>query len=577
MDGLGSISVQVVADHNGRPVKGANVVVILINETATYSKSTVTDRHGRALLLGVAPGRARVTASHSAFLSSPQAAPGGQVAFSRLEDGQHLEMSIRLKRAGAIAGYVTNEAGEPMIGLQIEAFRRGYANGKSVFTQSGTMDLTDDRGAYRLTGLPPGEYLVGVVPRYVDRSAAEAEAMSFVAVDPDDGGGIADEPVPIPTLDVGDGRTVLLTPSSPVPMVPTPGGRMLGYAPTFYPGTSPANASLIPLGAAEQREGVNFRLDPVPVVRVSGSVQPPANGRLFTSMITLVPASASDRALEGDRHFSLTGPGGTFSFPFVPQGQYTLEARTLLTDEQGRPVFTTGSRWASVPLSVEDEPIADLVVPVNTGMAFTGHVRFRTGYVEDAVKSLSGVRVQLSPQNHPRAFANPGLTQALKEDGTFEFRNLMPGAYALNVTGLPYRWQAASAMFNGGDLFDVGLRLEPGQDLENVVVTVTDRMSEVSGVLRDASGLPTSDGYVIVFPTDRRHWTGTSRRVQGTRPDTDGSFAFLRSMPPGEYLIVAADAEPGQWQDPAFLATLVSRATPFTLGEAEKVAKDVKR
>jgi len=568
--------VRVSAEHSGRQVKGASVALILINDAGTFSKTATTDLRGRALLLGLAPGRVRVTASHGGYLSTSQAQPGEQVAFSRLDEGQQLEVSLLLKRAGTIAGVVTDEAGEPLVGLQVDAFRRGYSNGSSVFTASGTSDLTDDRGAYRLAGLPPGDYLVGVVPRYTDQSASEAQAYSFVAVDPDDGGGVPPEPVPIPTLDVGNGRAVLLSPSSPLPLV-LADGRILGYAPTFHPGTSSANASLVRIAAAERREDVNLRLEAVPAASVSGTVRVPAGGRLFASQVSLIPTSTGDRVLEGDRHLSLTGAEGTFSFPLVPRGQYTLEARAVMTDETGAPAFTAGPRWASVPISVGDEPIAGLSVPLHTGMTVTGRIAYRTDAVEGAVKTLTGVRIALVPQNHPRSFGNPLAAQTLKDDGVFELRSLAPGPYTLSLSGLPYRWQPASAVLNGQDVLDTGLRLQPGEDIENLVVTITDRMSEVSGAVRDAKGQPTSEGYVIVFPADRAYWSGTLRRVQGTKPDTDGRFAFLRSMPAGDYLIVAADAEAGQWQDPAFLATLVSKATPFRLGEAEKLTKDVKR
>ena len=96
-------------------------------------------------------------------------------------------------------------------------------------------------------------------------------------------------------------------------------------------------------------------------------------------------------------------------------------------------------------------------------------------------------------------------------------------------------------MVNGRDAFDFGLRIEPGQDVENVVVTVTNRMAELTGVLRDAGRhTVVSPGYVVVFPADRAYWTGNSRRVLATRPDTDGRYAFLRTLPAGDYLLVAA-------------------------------------
>jgi hypothetical protein len=90
-------------------------------------------------------------------------------------------------------------------------------------------------------------------------------------------------------------------------------------------------------------------------------------------------------------------------------------------------------------------------------------------------------------------------------------------------------------------------------------VTVADKLPEVTGVLRDASDRPTTAGWVILFPADKTYWPAAARRTLGVRPGIDGRFVF-RLVPPGDYLVAAADAEQGQWQDPSFLETLVPRA-----------------
>jgi hypothetical protein len=89
-------------------------------------------------------------------------------------------------------------------------------------------------------------------------------------------------------------------------------------------------------------------------------------------------------------------------------------------------------------------------------------------------------------------------------------------------------------------------------------------LPEVSGVLRDNADRPATAGWVILFPADKSQWTGTGRRIQGVRPGTEGRFVF-RSVPPGSYLLIAADAESGQWLDPSFLEKLAPRATRITV------------
>ena len=88
------------------------------------------------------------------------------------------------------------------------------------------------------------------------------------------------------------------------------------------------------------------------------------------------------------------------------------------------------------------------------------------------------------------------------------------------------------------------------------------------GMLRDAADRPSTAGWVVLFPEDKAYWTGTGRRMQGVRPGTEGRFVF-RSVPPGTYLVVAADAEPGQWLDPSFLEQIAPRAMRIVVREGE--------
>ena len=45
-----------------------------------------------------------------------------------------------------------------------------------------------------------------------------------------------------------------------------------------------------------------------------------------------------------------------------------------------------------------------------------------------------------------------------------------------------------------------------------VLVTLTDRVQEITGTVQDALGRPTSDYTIILFPADNRYWVPQSRR-----------------------------------------------------------------
>ena len=52
-----------------------------------------------------------------------------------------------------------DEASEPVIGARVVASRREFVEGEWQYFEAGG-DTSDDRGAYRIFGLVPGEYIV---------------------------------------------------------------------------------------------------------------------------------------------------------------------------------------------------------------------------------------------------------------------------------------------------------------------------------------------------------------------------------------------------------------------------------
>lgn len=78
-----------------------------------------------------------------------------------LRDGEERSgIDIALLRAFVIAGTVVNELGEPIADLQISA----TAARRGTMRPGGVRRMTDDRGAFRLYGLPPGRYRICAHP-----------------------------------------------------------------------------------------------------------------------------------------------------------------------------------------------------------------------------------------------------------------------------------------------------------------------------------------------------------------------------------------------------------------------------
>jgi hypothetical protein len=167
-------------------------------------------------------------------------------------------------------------------------------------------------------------------------------------------------------------------------------------------------------------------------------------------------------------------------------------------------------------------------------------------------------------------------------DGSFSLTSLLPGAFRLTATPPGQRpdgsspWALKSVMVNGRENADAPIEIKPNTNLTDVVITFTDRVSEISGTLMDAAGRPSPNFAIIVFPADRALWTSGSRRAKAARPASDGTYKIL-GLPAGNYLLVAVtDFEASDLSDAIYLTQLAAVASPIALADGEKKTQNLK-
>jgi hypothetical protein len=169
------------------------------------------------------------------------------------------------------------------------------------------------------------------------------------------------------------------------------------------------------------------------------------------------------------------------------------------------------------------------------------------------------------------------LPPKINPDGTFTFSSVAPGTYRISVdTTKLAGWRAKSAVTRGVDVLDTPIDLTAGENVTDVTVTLDDRHSEITGMLRDSTGRVAPDYILIVFSADRRLWGPQSRRTQCVRPGRDGQY-IVRDLPAGDYLIAAlTDVEQGEWNSADFLSDISARGVVrVSLADGEKKLQDL--
>jgi hypothetical protein len=158
----GSISGQVTKD--GKAAAGVSVVMAPPNSAVRADARTITDETGRFQLTQVPAGPYLIQAMAPAFIGPKYQMSVREGIAINLADGETVEgVDIALTRGGVITGKVIDADGQPLVleNIQVTGLYEGGQKGQ-LYLGDRFMFLTDDRGVYRLFGVPPGRYIVSV-------------------------------------------------------------------------------------------------------------------------------------------------------------------------------------------------------------------------------------------------------------------------------------------------------------------------------------------------------------------------------------------------------------------------------
>jgi hypothetical protein len=581
----------------------------------------ISDSAGHFVFHDLPKGAYTITATNPGYADTAYgrrtpADTGGQ-SLVLVEGERRGDVTLVFWKSATIAGTVVDEANEPVIGLEVRVFKRAMVGGKVRFTQFGNMPTTDDRGMYRTTALTPGDYVVGVVTT----QATVPTALQAVFTAAQKSGTAADlqrdlnrSTSPLQGVGVFSagqrfGSWLLVTPApfgnqGQLAGPPVSGARVFVYPTVFYPSaTAPTRATIVTVGSGEERSGIDFQVKPVVTSRVSGTLAGPNGPEPFVSL-DLMPASADDMQRETDfpTATTITDATGAFVFFGVPTGPYTIRGLKIpprpvapsnmttviqtgsssITSSSGPavppPVSDEPTFWASVPISVGDADLAGVDVMFRTGARLRGRLEFDGSAPKPADDRLPTLTVQVESAEGRTTSSNQFTLARGVVDATSQFKTyqLPPGRYLVRGVGALPGWTFKGASLNGRDITDAPLDLG-GEDIGDIVVTFTDKATELSGAVRDSQG-PDAAATVLVFPAQAGQWVDygqAPRRLRSARAGSDGSY-HIPNLPAGDYFVTAIHSSvPADWQDVTYLQKVSAIATRVTIADGEKKSQDV--
>src|SRR5262245_45902441 len=284
-----------VIGPDGQPMADAMVFAYRIGERLGRGHSAMVDDDGNFKSVRHSP---------TAYVYSARA-PGYVFADVPIEDNVHRigdHVTIRMVKGGVITGRVTDETGEPLVGVAVRPHRLRDPQGNPAISSVESLDLgdgiTDDRGIYRVFGLRPGVYILSVGGHDYD-------------------------------------------------------AQVRNDAPTYYPSATRDTATEINLGACEEVSGVDIRHRGDRGRVVSGVVTGEVESSPHNSVgITL-------KGLEGGSFEAMTATDNTRGFVFygAPDGEYELIAERgndggETTSSARRPISVRGADVSGIELKL---------------------------------------------------------------------------------------------------------------------------------------------------------------------------------------------------------------------------------
>lgn len=603
--GTGAISGVVIDASTKRPIAGALVYLGMSGYGPVGSRSRqVTDSKGRFVFTELpATDLYFMNVSRAGYLDSHYGDRGpAPINLSNphitLAEGQWVsDVTISMWRPGSIAGSVSDERGEPVVGAFVRLLSRIQIAGVPHLA-AGASTTTDDRGRYRFANVLPGAYIVSV-PSVQTAVPSSTPALTIEGLTPDTAAKGADQARRNNgALDL-DPSTLLMIGNFVTP--PAAAGVPQAYPIAFYPGGSlVATAQPVVLDAGEVRDSVDVALRPVPTAKVSGRVT--ASSSSAGMVLRLISPGLEDLADGSEAATAVVQADGRFTFLNVPAGDYTLVAsRSSLefhgkyTNElpatpgsvpgpglflggvpSGPPGTTVYSRheagdvsqWARMPITVGATDVTDLEFTLRRGASMRGRI------VWEGEGELPGQTLIMAEPADGSAWLGMPQSPRVSFDGDARFvlNGLLPGEYVIRAGGISPVHTVKSITIGGRDFSSRPIDASSGQDFDDVVVTFTDRIASITGAVGEDPAVPSAS--VAVFPVERDQWARygfSALRFKLVGVSNSGMYK-IENIPAGQYYVVAIDsAQATRWLDPEFLveAAKVARTVSVDWGETK--------
>ncbi|HKY44807.1 MAG TPA: carboxypeptidase-like regulatory domain-containing protein [Pyrinomonadaceae bacterium] len=492
----GSITGKVI-DERGEPLPNAKVSVSQIG-AERRNVAAVTDRNGTFRVDGLESVPYRINVSMPAYISQPSETEERREKQYQVGDS----VTFVLIKGGVITGTVTNVAGNPVIGVHVSAQMVRDSNGRRLARGFGRRVSTDDRGVYRIYGLPDGIYIVvaGSTDQYMDWG---------------------------------------INPFS-------------NDVPTFAPSSTRANAAEISVRVGEETSNIDIRYRGEQGRIISGTVGGPPIPGGFTVVLTSIALGGSQSNTS-----KFEQPGSQqFAFTGLTDGDYYVTLRTHLS---GREAGLSESKL--VRLRGADVDGIELTARPLGGV--NGHVVLQPSKASECqgkeappfkdISVSAWSRQTEATKNQPQFIWSLGAPVSADETGNFSLINLAPAQYYFAARFPAKSWYLQSISLSLPAPAGVKTPSKPvdttrgwttiksGDRLSGLTVTLAQGAASFHGqLIFDSADNRLEKWFAYLVPAAPEH-AGNPLRFYGATVSREGTIQLF-NLAPGRYWVLVQPA-----------------------------------
>jgi len=477
-------------NENGEPHVSASVWVRPDTPEGLPVTQATTNRDGVFKLSGLERGSYTVSAAVPAHIpKSPETRP-----VYKDED----LVTLVLIKGGVITGTVTSAKGEPVVGIGIRVRLARDESGRSYGDMGRYYDnMTDDRGVYRVYGLPAGTYLVSA-----------------------DGGAAS--------------RSLRMS--------------LNGFAndlPTYAPSSNREDATEISVRTGEEISNVNIRYRGDRGSTISGFLQGvPDDNRGFSVRLT----SLVEGGPWWDNQFQ--GAGGEFVLDGIPDGDYNLEGMAYWKD-------LTRRKSESIVLHVRGTDIEGLALNVLPLASINGRVALeplispapdcndkrQPQFSEVSVTAWR--RVTEGARKKPQFVWRAGGPATPNAQGNLKISEVAAGEYYFAARFSAQQWFLQSialappaTVVKPTDVTRTWTTIKPGDQLSTLTFTLAQGAGLVRGAISLAEGQKLPEKLVAYLVPAEPERAEDVLRYFAAPVNSEGHF-WLNNVSPGRYWLLA--------------------------------------